>query len=125
MYACHRSPRCAWILLGQGARPEGHGTLGRTALHWAAWSRSIDLVQELLRIGADPCARDENGRTAREKVAGQVMVSIPARIPGKHIPRGCTVESFADEWPDREIISILQAAEDARLPPKEGLVAGR
>jgi hypothetical protein len=69
--------------------------------------------------------RDENGRTAREKIAGQVMVSIPARIPGKHIPRGCIVESFADQWPDREVISILQAAEDARFPAKRGLVAGR
>jgi hypothetical protein len=82
-------------------------------------------VQELLRIGADPCVRDENGRTAREKIAGQVMVSIPARIPGKHIPRGCIVESFADQWPDREIIAILQVAEEARGPSKRGLVAGR
>lgn len=39
---------------------------GRTALHFAAMNENSAMIRMLLDHGADPCIRDEMGRSARE-----------------------------------------------------------
>ena len=48
---------------------DARGAGGRTALHEAAARGALDDVLELLRAGADPCARDDAGRNATHHAA--------------------------------------------------------
>lgn len=51
----------ARMLIGFGADLEARGEHGRTALHEAARMNALECVQELLRSGADPRAKDDFG----------------------------------------------------------------
>lgn len=58
----------ARALLDAGADVEAPDQAGNTALIWAAWGGSSDVLRLLLQRGADVQARDMNGRTALDKV---------------------------------------------------------
>jgi len=45
--------RIACLLLDQGAALGHHGTLGGTALHWAAWTGGLSVVARMLAQGPD------------------------------------------------------------------------
>jgi ankyrin repeat protein len=50
-------------LLAAGAQVDERNTRGRTALLIAAWYGAEEIVERLLRAGADPYAADPNGFT--------------------------------------------------------------
>ncbi len=80
----------AATLLSNGASPRGVGRTGDTPLHVAAGRGSVDLVEMLIRLGADVRAEDMDGRTALDlaRAAGhQAAVGIlknHAAIPRTH-----------------------------------------
>src|SRR5690606_10758939 len=50
-------------LLAQGADANERSVDGTTALHWAVYRNDVELVELLLRKGADPNARNDYGAT--------------------------------------------------------------
>lgn len=56
------------VLLGYGA-DVNHRDHGLAALHYAARSGKLELIELLLKNGADPNAEDANGRTALQHLS--------------------------------------------------------
>jgi ankyrin repeat protein len=55
-----KAPR---LLIDHGANPDGGGHSGTTPLHTAQWLGDQDLVEYLLKKGANPSLLDSQGRT--------------------------------------------------------------
>lgn len=74
-------------LLDHGSPVNAEGDGGRTPLHFACYCPDHQLVEELLRRGADPLSRDHHGRTAlhiatarsTEQVV-KVLLSFPGML---------------------------------------------
>jgi ankyrin repeat protein len=61
---------CLRLLLSGGALVDATDRHQKTALHRAAQFGQQDTVRMLLRYGANPLLRDENGNTARDRANG-------------------------------------------------------
>jgi hypothetical protein len=73
MHAIHKNqPRSVRTLLANGARVNETNSHGTTALIMAAGYGYAGIVQDLLRAGADPALRDNDGRTALSAAVGGV-----------------------------------------------------
>ncbi len=75
-------------LLSNGADPNAAQPDGSTALHAAAARGAVDLVEMLIRKGADVDARDSNGRTARDLAAESHSATSASMLRNhREIPR--------------------------------------
>jgi ankyrin repeat protein len=114
--------RCAplWAvarLLAAGADPRATDERGHTALHMAAYCRSVDdtmggspgLVETLLGAGADPLARGEDGLTALDLALAAGHMAIAAVLAPRTLAR-C--------GESRTVAAVLSGA------PVDGLLAG-
>lgn len=81
-------PVAAWCtlidLLGNGASVHARQPGGATLLHRAAKRGDVRLIETLLEFGAEPAARDDQGRTARElaEQCGQAAAAARLAAPG-------------------------------------------
>lgn len=62
---------CVQLALARGARLDAATDAGQTALHVAAAQRGVEFVRFLLQHGANPAARDAQGRTPLDIALGQ------------------------------------------------------
>jgi ankyrin repeat protein len=62
---------CVQLALEHGARLDAVTDTGQTVLHLAAAQRGVEFISVLLQRGADPAARDAQGRTPLDVAMGQ------------------------------------------------------
>ena len=67
--AVDRQIRCVRLLVANGARVDERSRDGNTALMCAAWFGNREAAAELLRLGADPGARNVSHETAAMRAA--------------------------------------------------------
>jgi peptidoglycan hydrolase-like protein with peptidoglycan-binding domain len=65
-----------------GADPDARNVYGSTALHYAALFGHVDVVEVLLKAGADARVRDNGGATAAVLAKAQGSVAVLARLDG-------------------------------------------
>ena len=88
-------------LLGQKINVNAPAVDGTTALHWAARANDLAMVEELLRAGADPKARDRYGLTPVSLAASNANAAILKRLldagadPNSPDPQGTTALMLA------------------------------
>jgi len=62
---------CVQLALAHGARLDAVTDTGQTVLHLAAAQRGVEFITVLIQRGADPAARDAQGRTPLDVAMGQ------------------------------------------------------
>ena len=107
-------PEMVELLLEKGAEINARSAAdGETALHAAALFANDEAVAVLLAAGADPLARDKQGRTARQKsIAMAKSIAHTAQILG--LPE-----------PDEREVALRRDHSDNLLARASGNVSGR
>jgi hypothetical protein len=113
------------MLLKAGARTDAADDEGNTPLHFAAIRGSVEVGSFLLKLGADPYARNKKGMvpyemTSREDVVGTFAVCVvcqkaPTSISCNHciVIRYCDVECQKKDWiPHKRVCEMFRR----RLP---------
>ena len=109
----------AKLLLARGADLDARGRIGWTALHCAVARRQVATVKELLELGADPYAKDEDGNTPSAYIEGEnedkkEMLAVFAAAESKR-----AADEFADKAGRRKI-EIMDALNAQAPPPENG-----
>ena len=100
---------------------------GMTALHWAAYHGLADVVELLLKLGANKTAVSNYGETplASAQKAAQEYAAGNFKVPsfvGHGIKEPCDFKTRDPEWPQWErVIRILSGAEEVQGAADSGL----
>ncbi|MPC22948.1 Ankyrin repeat, SAM and basic leucine zipper domain-containing protein 1 [Portunus trituberculatus] len=77
------------LALGAGAKVDTQSKNGKTALHWAARSQGVEVVQALLKTCPDAKLEDRDGRTPLDiakRHNKKVVKIIQGEVPGCSTP---------------------------------------
>jgi ankyrin repeat protein len=118
----------ASILIAAGANVDAKGPGGRTALHFAAVGRHLDMLQFLIEKGADLNARDAEGASPLDDAvwrgsldAVAILLAHGARLNESDTQTGATPISEAAYRGNTSVVQyLLQFHPDLRIPDKRG-----
>lgn len=94
----------AELLLSKGVPVDAQKNTGETALHFAAWGRSREIVKILLAHGADPALSNMHGYTPLDIALFEEGRIVPLPFKKGHE----TDQMGASEAPDDEIVKMLR-----------------
>lgn len=84
------------LLLAFRANPNGYVTEDASPLHIAARRGFVEIVEVLLRAGANPLIQDIAWRTPEQVAGSTEVVSVLRAFPGRPHTYGCPIGSYSE-----------------------------
>jgi ankyrin repeat protein len=115
-------------LVAAGANVDAKGPGGRTALHFAAVGRHLDMLQFLIETGADLNVRDAEGASPLDDAVWRgsldaiaILLAHGARLNESETKTGATPINEAAYRGNTSVVQyLLQFHPDLRIPDKRG-----